>query len=117
MTDKRTKPTEILMKRPTQHKGELKPVGGSASDDWNHRIAVDPVAGLWLKNSDPQTRDQQFQAALAGLMGIAPKDELEGMLVAQLLASHYAAMECYRRAMIGEQTFEGRREMWALPIC
>jgi hypothetical protein len=29
---------------------------------------------------------------------------------AQLIAAHNAAMECYRRAMIGEQTFEGRRE-------
>jgi hypothetical protein len=32
------------------------------------------------------------------------------LLAAQLLASHNAAMECYRRAMVGEQTFEGRRE-------
>ena len=32
------------------------------------------------------------------------------MMAAQLLAAHNAAMECYRRAMIGEQTFEGRRE-------
>ena len=32
------------------------------------------------------------------------------MLGAQLLASHNAAMECYRRAMIREQTFEGWRE-------
>jgi hypothetical protein len=32
------------------------------------------------------------------------------MLAAQLLAAHNAAMECYRRAMLGEQTFEGRRE-------
>ena len=32
------------------------------------------------------------------------------MIGAQLLAAHNAAMECYRRAMIGEQTFEGRRE-------
>jgi hypothetical protein len=43
-------------------------------------------------------------------MGIGPRDELEGMVAAQLLAAHNAAMECYRRAMIGEQTFEGRRE-------
>jgi hypothetical protein len=43
-------------------------------------------------------------------MGIAPKDELEGMMAAQLLAAHNAAMECYRRAMYSEQTFEGRRE-------
>ena len=32
------------------------------------------------------------------------------MIAAQLIAAHNAAMECYRRAMIGEQTFEGRRE-------
>jgi hypothetical protein len=44
------------------------------------------------------------------LIGIAPKDVLEGMVAAQLIAAHNAAMECYRRAMIGEQTFEGRRE-------
>jgi hypothetical protein len=32
------------------------------------------------------------------------------MIAAQLVAAHNAAMECYRRAMIGEQTFEGHRE-------
>jgi hypothetical protein len=34
---------------------------------------------------------------------------------AQLIASHSAAMECYRRAMISEQTFEGRREELSQP--
>jgi hypothetical protein len=32
------------------------------------------------------------------------------MIAAQLLATHNATMECYRRAMIGDQTLEGRRE-------
>jgi hypothetical protein len=32
------------------------------------------------------------------------------MIASQLLAAHNAAIECYRRAMIGDQTFEGRRE-------
>ena len=32
------------------------------------------------------------------------------MIAAQLIAAHNAAMECHRRAMLGEQTFEGRRE-------
>ena len=32
------------------------------------------------------------------------------MIAAQLLATHNAAMECYRRAMIPEQTLDGRRE-------
>ena len=31
-------------------------------------------------------------------------------MASQLIAAHNAAMECYRRAMIGEQSFEGRRE-------
>ena len=44
------------------------------------------------------------------MMGMKPRDTLEGMLIGQLIASHNAAMECYRRAMIGEQTFEARRE-------
>src|SRR5215475_5894588 len=32
------------------------------------------------------------------------------MIAAQLLACHHASMECYRRAMLREQPFEGRRE-------
>ena len=32
------------------------------------------------------------------------------MIAAQLIATHNATMECYRRAMIAEQTLEGRRE-------
>ena len=32
------------------------------------------------------------------------------MLIGQLIAIHNAAMECHRRAMIGEQSFEARRE-------
>jgi hypothetical protein len=63
-----------------------------------------------MKNSDAETLDKQLSATIAALIGIRPKDELEGMMAAQLVAAHNAAMECYRRAMIGEQTFEGRRE-------
>jgi hypothetical protein len=43
-------------------------------------------------------------------MAIGPWDEMEGMMAAQLIAAHNAAMECYRRAMLPEQPFEGRRE-------
>ena len=41
---------------------------------------------------------------------ISVLDEIEGMIASQLLAAHNATMECYRRAMIPEQSFEGRRE-------
>jgi hypothetical protein len=90
--------------------GTLKQVGGSICDDWNDRVIDDTLGVLWVKNSDAKTRDGQMNAALAGLIGIGPKDELEGMMAAQLIAAHSAAMECYRRAMLGEQSFEGRRE-------
>src|SRR5262245_19616805 len=103
-------PVVVQAKDPSQQPGELRRIGGSMSDDWNNRIANDTVSSLWLKNSDAATRDRQFAAAIAGLVGIHPRDELEGMMAAQLIAAHSAAMECYRRAMIGEQTFEGRRE-------
>jgi hypothetical protein len=85
-------------------------LGGSCSDIWNDILALQTTDSLWLKNSNEQARDQQFRAVVAGLIGIRPNDELEGMIAAQLIAAHNAAMECYRRAMLGEQTFEGRRE-------
>lgn len=91
-------------------KGTLKIVGGSCSDHWNSFLVNQTIQALWIKNSDPETRDQQYSAIVAALVGIGPKDELEGMMAAQLIAAHNAAMECYRRAMLGEQTFEGRRE-------
>jgi hypothetical protein len=103
-------PVVIEAKDPSRQPGELKRIGGSMSDDWNNRIANDTVCALWLKNSDEATRKRQLSAAIAGLVGIDPRDELEGMMAAQLIAAHSAAMECYRRAMIPEQTFEGRHE-------
>jgi hypothetical protein len=100
----------VVVNHPDDLKGTLKLIGGSRSDRWNNILANQAVETLWLKNSDKAAHDQQYGATVAALVGIRPRDELEGMLAAQLLAAHNAAMECYRRAMIGEQTFEGRRE-------
>ena len=47
---------------------------------------------------------------LAALEGIAPRNEMEAMAAAQMIAAHNAAMECHRRAMLPEQTFQGRSE-------
>jgi hypothetical protein len=80
------------------------------SDDWNCTIANQVSSALWLKNSGPDEIKKQRIAAVDAVAGIAPQDELEGMLAAQLVACHNASMECYRRAMIGEQSFDGRRE-------
>jgi hypothetical protein len=100
----------VIAKDPVQEQGELKQIGGSQNDDWNNLLANQAIQALWLAKSDLETRDRQLTATVAALAGIGPKDELEGMMAAQLIATHNAAMECYRRAMVGEQTFEGRRE-------
>ena len=91
-------------------KETLKRVGGSQSDDWNHVLGNQAIQSLWIKQSDNEVRARQYNAVIAGLIGIAPQDEIEGMIAAQLIAAHNATMECYRRAMIGEQTLEGRRD-------
>ena len=114
MTAKRGAPSEKKIVKISGEaetlKPELKCIGGSQSDDWNNVLANQTANSLWLANSSDETQRKQRRASLAALIGIAPKDELEAMLAAQMLAAHHASMECYRRAMIGEQTFEERRE-------
>ena len=108
--ERSVKATTVVANDPDALKGGLKQIGGSRSDDWNNILAHQTVRTLWLKHSDKEAREQQYDAIIDGLMGIGPRDELEGMIAAQMLAAHNAAMECYRRAMIGEQTLEARRE-------
>jgi len=100
----------LVVDDPQELQGRLKSIGGSKSDAWNNVLANQTIDSIWLKNSDEEGRNRQLNATVAALIGIGPQDELESMLAAQLIASHNAGMECYRRAMINEQTFEGRRE-------
>ena len=39
---------------------------------------------MGLKNSDTEEAKKQCSATIAGLIGIAPRDKIEGMLAAQL---------------------------------
>lgn len=91
---KPNEPTTVVADDLEDRKGALKTIGGSQSDHWNNMLANQAVQALWVKNSDTAERERQLSATVAALVGIGPKDELE----------------CYRRAMVGEQSFEGRRE-------
>lgn len=111
MTKTNKRPSIIPM--PTageQQPGKLRSISGSDNDDFSTILANQVVKALWLEPCDSDQQTQLGQAALAAMIGMKPRDELEGMLIGQLIATHNAAMECYRRAMLGEQTFEGRRE-------
>jgi hypothetical protein len=95
-----------LFKKPP----ELHRLGGSQSDDWNLVIANQTMNALHVARANEDDARAEARAAMVGLIGIEPKDELEGMIAAQLVAGHNAAMECYRRAMLPNQDFVFRRE-------
>jgi hypothetical protein len=50
-----------------------------------------------------------YEAAIAAVEEIKPRNPIEGMLAAQMVVTHAAAMECFRRAHLPEQSFEGRQ--------
>jgi hypothetical protein len=86
----------------------IQSISGSDDFDFYITLATQVVNAQWRPASAEVT--QQVAATRAAMMGMKPRDTLEGMLIGQLIAIHNAAMECCRRAMIPEQTFEGRRE-------
>src|SRR5262249_54292044 len=85
--------------RPRWQSGELKPFGGSGSDTWNKLVANQVAKCLSTIGFTEEQRNSQFKATISSLIGISPQDEIEGMIAAQMIAAHAAAMECYRRAV------------------
>ncbi len=64
---------------------------------------VQQVANVIFKENEATACNH----ALAAIHGIGPRDTLEGLLAVQMVATHNAAMEMLRRAMVLNQTFEG----------
>ena len=54
--------------------------------------------------------ENRMNGALAMLSGIAPKNELEGMLAVQMVSSHILSMETAKRSMIEAQTIDSVTE-------
>ena len=74
-------------------------------------VLANQVAGALAYGADPDPvmKGTQQLAAFAALAGARPADPLEGMLAAQMVALHHAAMECLRRAHLPEQASEVRQ--------
>jgi hypothetical protein len=83
-TVRKTKQSTMIANNPDDRKGRLKTVGGSPSDDWNNVLANQTIQALWVSNSDPETEKRQRNATIAALVGIGPKNELEGMMAARM---------------------------------
>jgi hypothetical protein len=74
---------------------------GTADLDHGRQLLTQLVDTLWMPPDLPDAeRTSKAQAAIAALRGIAPRDELEGLLATQMLSTHAAVMECMRRSMI-----------------
>ena len=101
-------PAMIEILRSEKLRPVLQSLSGSDDFDFCITLLTQVVNAQWRPDSAELT--QQVEATRAAMMGMKPRDALEGMLIGQLIASHNAAMECYRRAMIPGQTFEGGRE-------
>lgn len=88
---------------------DLGALSGSQNQDFQLSILNNMIGALWLPGSmSNERRDECVNGAIAALQGLAPQDEAEGLLAAQMVATHNAAMECLRRAMLEGQTLEGR---------
>ena len=101
-------PAMIEILRSEKFRPVLQSLSGSDDFDFCITLLTQVVNAQWRPDSAELT--QQVEATRAAMMGMKPRDALEGMLIGQLIAIHNAAMECCRRAMIPGQTFEGGRE-------
>ena len=82
---------------------------GATNEELQGHLVDQLVKSLWLPSgASEENKKNGVLAAFAALQGIKPRDEIEGMLGVQMVATHSAAMECLRRAMIEDQTIVGR---------
>ena len=66
---------------------------------------------LWLPVELPrEERDARIVRAQDLFESINPTEGIEAMLALQMVGAHHAAMECLRRSMFENQTFEGRNQ-------
>lgn len=88
---------------------DLSAIGASTSPAWNKAILYQTVSSVAPLTWEENPTHAACDAGLAGLTEIAPKDALEAMLAAQMIATHNAAMECLRRSNLKGQNLQARQ--------
>ena len=61
--------------------GTLRSISGSDNDDFSNILVRQVVNALWREPCDSAEQTQLMQAALAAMIGMKPRDELDGMLI------------------------------------
>lgn len=87
--------------------GEPNPITGSDNPAFSRHLLSAVGSTLWFpEGTPPEQIVTATAAALSAVQGFVPRDPVEGMMAAQAVALHHAAMECFRRAMIPAQPSE-----------
>ena len=89
--------------------GKHKDLGGSDSGVLNC-ILLEKVLNTLPSDIAEAEREALSQAVVDALRDIRPRNVIEGMLAAQMVATHLAAMECLRRAHAKDRHFDVWRE-------
>src|SRR4051794_20873651 len=80
----------------------LQQLGGSLDHKVNGFLVGQALNTLWLDNDDPQLRDYFSSVTFALTADIAPRNALEGIMVAQIIATNNVSMKCYMDAMAAD---------------
>src|SRR5207248_11507060 len=76
----------------------LQQLGGSLDHKVNGFLVGQALNTLWFANDDPQLREYLWSVTLALTADIAPRNALEGIMVAQIIATNNVSMKCYMDA-------------------
>jgi hypothetical protein len=79
---------------------------GSNAQDLSFQLADQAANSTGMRSS--MSAEQRMRAAVEAIAALAPRDDLEGMLAVQMFATHNAAIECVRLAMLEGQTVAER---------
>ena len=97
-----------IQQRVGRIKGFAKAFGTEDSKLQNHRMHSLVTLLKFSEGDDSVTQNLIAVSATQAFIDMAPKDDIERMLVTQMIGTHEAATECLRRAMIQGQGFESR---------
>jgi hypothetical protein len=64
----------------------LRSISGSDNDDFSSMLASQVANALCRGHCDSDEQTRQIKAMLAVMIGMKPRDGLEGMLIVQLIA-------------------------------
>jgi hypothetical protein len=83
-------------------KAKLQASMGTVEWPFANKLLGELLSATCERSAAPQVLVEDVNAALAAMHGMTPKDEAEAMLVAQMLATHSAAMIALRRLKAAE---------------